>query len=79
MRQVKTPQRDWTPIDEACLMSCQRRADLDQAEYMDWLAAKHKRDLQEVQILIGVMCVPFVLLAIMCAWSLHTGDWSWLE
>ncbi len=79
MRQVKPPQRDWTPIDEACLMSCQHRADVEASEYMDWIAAKHKRDLQEVQILIGIMAVPFILLAMMCVWSIHSGDWSWLE
>lgn len=79
MKQVKTPQRDWTPIDEACLMSCRHRDDVDLAEYDMWLVAKNRRDLQGVKILIGVMCVPFVLLAIMCAWSLHTGDWSWLD
>lgn len=79
MKQVKTPQRDWTRVDQACMMSCQRRADLDQLEYMDWLAAKHKRDVQEVNILIAIMSVPFILAGLMCVWSIHSGDWSWLE
>jgi hypothetical protein len=79
MRQVKGPQRDWTLIDEACLMSCRHRADVELAEYDMWLATKNHRDAQEVKMLIGIMLVPFVLLAIMCAWSLHTGDWSWLD
>lgn len=79
MRQIKTPQQDWARIDEACLMSCRHRADIDQAEYNDWLEAKHKRDAQEVRVLIGIMLVPFILLTMMCIWSLHTNDWGWLE
>lgn len=79
MRQVKPPQRDWTPIDEACLMSCRHRADVEASEYMDWLAAKNHRDAQEVNILIAIMSVPFILTGLMCAWSIYTGDWGWID
>ena len=69
-------------IDQAVQMSCQRRAELDDWEtqtlYDYWLASRQNQ-LKMADIAIIAVASMFLCIIIGFAYSIHTGDWAWVD
>jgi predicted alpha/beta hydrolase family esterase len=69
-------------IDQACLMSCQHRTELDDWETQilcdQWIASKQSQLRMADMAIIAVACT-FLCLMIGLFYSIHTGDWTWID